>query len=127
MLMPLDGHVRSLDSVQTEEYDDSSHAPVGTLSHTDRENRAMASVFSSSVASFHGPSDSDDHLTHWPHAGHCFSPSSLDYSRLQFEGRTDPLAHCYDCDATSLQRTTPLHGTEANDADMSMRKPRRLL
>lgn len=117
MLGPLDGQVRSLDSVQTEEYDDSSHAPVGTLSHTDRENRAMASVFSSYGASFYNSSDRDDHLTHWPHAGRCFSPSSLDYSRLQFDGRTDPLAHSYECDATYLQRTTPLHGTAANDAD----------
>jgi hypothetical protein len=117
---------RSLDSVQTEEYDESLHAPVGTLSHTDRENRAMASVFSSYLASFHDSSNRGDRLTLWPHADHCFYPSSLDYSRLQFDGRTDPLAHSYDCEATYAQRTTSLHGAAANDADVSTRKPRRL-
>lgn len=87
----------------------------------------MASVFSYYVACFHDSSDRDDHLIHWPRVGHCFYPSSPDYSRLQFDGRTDPLAQSYDCDATDPQRTTPLHGTAANDADMSTRKPRRLL
>lgn len=118
---------RSLDSVQSEEYDESSHAPVGTLSHTDRGNRAMASVFFSSVASFHDSSDRDDHLTHSPRVGRCFRPSSPDYSRLQFDGRTDPPAHRYNCDVTYRKRTSLLHGTAVNEADLSMRKPRRLL
>ena len=87
----------------------------------------MASVFSYYVACFHCSSDRDGHLTHSPRAGRCFYPSSPDYSRLPFNGRTDPPAHSYDCDATYPQRTSPLHGTAANDADVSTRKPRRLL
>ena len=87
----------------------------------------MASVFSYYVACFHYSSDRDDHLTHSPRAGHCFYPSSPDYSRLQFDGRTDPPAQSYDCDATYPQRASPLDGIAANDADVSTRKPRRLL
>ncbi len=37
---------RQLDSLQTEAYDESVYDPVVTLHHTDRENRAMPSVFS---------------------------------------------------------------------------------
>ena len=49
--------------MQTEEYDDASYDPVGTLHHTDRENRAMASVFAYYVACFLYSSDRDDALT----------------------------------------------------------------
>jgi hypothetical protein len=52
-----------LESLQTEEYDDASYDPVGTLHHTDRENRAMASVFAYYVACFLYSSDRDDALT----------------------------------------------------------------
>jgi hypothetical protein len=116
-----------LDSLQTEEYDDSSYVPLGTLRNPDRQNRAMASVFSYYVACFHYSSNRDDHLIYWPRAGYCFSPSTPDYLRLQFDGRTDPPAYIYECEATYPQRTTPLHGSAANDAAVSTRKPRRLL
>lgn len=85
----------------------------------------MASVFSYYAACFHYSSDRNDQLTHSPRAGHCFhSPHPI---RLQFDDRTDPPAHSHDCEASYPQRTSPLHGTAANDADWSMRKPRRLL
>ena len=64
--------ISELDRFQTGEYDDSSYDPVGTLHHTDRENRAMASVFSSYTASFHFSSDPNDRLTQSPSAGHGF-------------------------------------------------------
>jgi hypothetical protein len=84
----------------------------------------MASVFSYYEACFHYSSDRDDHLTHWPRTGHCFYPSTPDYARLQFDGRTDPPAYFYECEA---MYPTPLHGSAANDAAVSTRKPRRLL
>ena len=87
----------------------------------------MASVFSSYVACFHYSSDRDDQLTHSPRVGHYLYPSSPDYSGLRFDGRTGPPVQSYDCKATYPQHTSPLHGTTANDADVSMRKPRRLL
>ena len=49
-----------------------SYDPVVTLHHTDRENRAMASVFSYYVACFRYASDPSDQLTHSPRAGHEF-------------------------------------------------------
>jgi hypothetical protein len=50
--------------LETEEYDDSSYDPVDTLHHTDRENRAMASVFSYYEVCFHSPHHiSDSSLT----------------------------------------------------------------
>jgi hypothetical protein len=61
-----------LDSLQTEAYDDSSYDPVFTLHHTDREIRAMASVFSSYAASFQYSSDPHDQLTQSSRASHCF-------------------------------------------------------
>jgi len=75
-----------LDSLQTEAYDDSSYDPVGTLHHTDKENRAMASACSYYVACFHNSNDPTDHLTHSPHTGHCFhSPYHIPDSSLTAE------------------------------------------
>jgi hypothetical protein len=72
--------------LQTKEYDDSSYDPLGTLLHTDRENRAMASVFSYYERCFHYSSDRDDHLVHSPRAGHCFhSPHHIPDSSLTVE------------------------------------------
>ena len=90
-------------------------------------NRAMASAFSHYVACFHDSSDRDDRLTHALRAGHCFPYPSPHYARLQFDGRTDPAAQRYECEARYLRRISPLHGTAAKDADVSTRKPRRLL
>ena len=49
--------------MQTEKYDASSYDPVGTLHHTDRETRAMASVSAYYVACLLYSSDRDDALT----------------------------------------------------------------
>ncbi len=87
----------------------------------------MASVFSYFRVSFHYSSDHDDRLIHSSRASHCFYPSLPDDSRLQFDDRTDPPAHRSGGETTFLQRTSPLHGTAANDADVSMKKPRRSL
>jgi hypothetical protein len=56
-----------LDSLLIEAYAESAYASVVMLYYTDRENRAMASVFSSSAASFHGSSDPHDQLTQSSH------------------------------------------------------------
>ena len=75
-----------MDSLLSEAYDDSSYDPVGTLHHTDRENRAMASVFSYYAASFHYSSDPHDQLTQSPRAGHDFySPYHIPDSSLTVE------------------------------------------
>ena len=86
----------------------------------------MASVFSYYVACLHSSGDRNGQLTQPPLANHgVHSPHPIPDS--QFEGRTDPPAHSYDSAASYPQRTSPFHGTAANDADASMRKPRRLL
>ena len=65
-------HAGSLDSLQAEAYDDASYDSVETLHHTDRENRAMAPVFSILAASFYSFSDPHDQLTQSRHACHGF-------------------------------------------------------
>ncbi len=62
---------RQLDSLLTEAYDDSSYGPVVTLHHTDRENRTMASVFSTHGTSLPHSSHPNDQLTQSPCADHC--------------------------------------------------------
>ena len=64
-----------LDSLLSEAYDDSSYDSVVTLHHTDRENRAMASVFSYSATSRHFPSGPNHQLTQSPRAEHGFHSS----------------------------------------------------
>jgi hypothetical protein len=59
-----------LDSLHTEAYDS-----VVTLHYTDRENRAMASVFSYSATSLHFPSDPNHQLTQPSRADHRFHSS----------------------------------------------------
>ena len=58
--------------MQCEAYDDSSYDPVFTLHHTDRENQAMASVFSYYAASFPYSSDPYDQLNQSPRPSHRF-------------------------------------------------------
>jgi len=114
-----------MDSLQTEEYDDSSYDPVVTLHHTGRENRAMASVFSYYTASFYSSSDCNDQLTQLPCAGHGFhSPHYLPDSSLTVELIRLPIATIV---TPYPQCPSPLHGTAADDADVSTRKPRRFL
>ncbi len=86
----------------------------------------MASVFSYYVASFHSSSDRDDHLTQSPRADHSFH--SLRHI-LDSNSTVEPICmrHRYDCEPSYPQRTSPLHGTAANDADVSTKKPRRFL
>jgi hypothetical protein len=77
---------RQLDSLQSEAYDDSSYDPVVTLHHTGRENRAMASVFSSHAASLHDSSDRDDQLTQLSRPRSCFhSPHHIHNSSVTVE------------------------------------------
>ena len=61
-----------MDSLLSEAYDDSSYGSVDTLHHTDRENRAMASVFSYAAASFPYSSDPYDQLNQSPRSSHRF-------------------------------------------------------
>ena len=83
----------------------------------------MASVFSYYGASVHSSSDPSDQLTHSPHAGDSFAstPDSSLTSKL-----TSLLIAATRTLVSAMQRTSPLHGTAANGADRSMRKPRRL-
>jgi hypothetical protein len=97
--------IAKLDSLQTEAYDEPSYDSVVTLHHTDRENRAMASVFSSHAASFPYSSDRNDQLTQ-PSALITVSTLLAVVSKSGAD-RTDP------------QHTSLLHGTTANDADRS--------
>ncbi|OAI46845.1 hypothetical protein AYO43_05550 [Nitrospira sp. SCGC AG-212-E16] len=84
----------------------------------------MASVFSYYAASFHSTSDCNDQLTQSPRAIHCLhspqhipdSSSMVKLIRLLIATIVNPLI-----------RNAPLHGTAANDADVSTRKPRRFL
>ena len=86
----------------------------------------MASVFSYYVPCFHYSSDCNDHLTHSPRAGHCFhSPYHIPNSSLTVELIRLLIATIVT--ASYPQRISPLHGTAANDADVSTRKPRRFL
>jgi hypothetical protein len=56
------------------------------LHHTDRENRAMASVFSSRAASFHYSSDPHGQLTQSPRTSHGFhSPQHIPNSSVTVE------------------------------------------
>jgi hypothetical protein len=84
----------------------------------------MASVFSYYAASLHFSRDREDQLTQSPGAIHCLhflhhilDPSStIPLTRLLIATIVNP--HI---------RNAPLHGTAANDADVSTRKPRRFL
>jgi hypothetical protein len=85
----------------------------------------MASVFSCYVACLRYASDLSDQLTQSPRAGHDFySPYHIPDSSLTVELIR---LHSYDCPASYPQCTSPLHGTAANDVDVSTRKPRRFL
>ncbi len=84
----------------------------------------MASVFSY-VASFRSFSDRDAPLTHSPRAGHSFHfPHHILDSSLTVE----PICLRRATIVNPLQqRTSPLYGTAANDADVSTKKARRFL
>jgi hypothetical protein len=117
---------RQLDSLQNEEYDDSPYDPVVTLHHTDRENQAMASVFSYYYAFFPSSSDPHGQLTQSTRVGHdlhcpdyIIPNSSLIVELIRLF--TDTIIQCH------IQSILSLHGTAANDADMSTRKLRRFL
>ena len=73
-------------SLQNEEYDDSSYDPVVTLPHVDRENQAMALVFSYHTTSLHCSSDRNNQLTPSPRTSHRFhSPYDIPGSSLIVE------------------------------------------
>jgi hypothetical protein len=78
----------------------------------------MASVFSPHAPCFHSSSDHDNHLTHSPHAGHCFDSSH----HIPDSGLTVELIHLLTATIVkpSIRHAPyPLHGTVANDADVS--------
>jgi hypothetical protein len=115
-----------LDSLQTEAYDDSSYDPVITLHHTDRENRAMASVFSYYATFFDYSSDRNDQLTQSPRASHCFhSPLYIPDSSLTVE-----LIRLFIGTIVQSRIRNPSHPfmePRRIDADRSTKKPRRFL
>ena len=84
----------------------------------------MASVFSYSTASFDFPSDLEDHLTQspraidYPHSPHYILDPSLTIQLIRMLIATI---------VNPLIRNAPLHGTAANDADVSAKKSRRYL
>ena len=87
----------------------------------------MASVFSHYAAWFHYSSDRDDHLPHAPCAGHCFHHLPLHIITPNSSLTVELIGLLIATIVKLLIRTSPLHGTAANDAGVSTRKPRRYL
>ena len=106
-----------MDSLQTEAYDDSSYDPVGTLYHTGREIRAMASVFSYHASSFPYSSDPYDQLNPSPrssyrfHSSHHFpdSISTIELIRLCITTIANPLIRNAPHPFMEPRQMTPVH------------------